>query len=129
MNFIVKLGLGIYVLLVLMISGFSEASETDTHRFLTEKSKNDQSSLFKSVGVIDEFQGDLFFESEDTGDFFLISPQSHESFTNLLLPATININGFVLSSFSTVSSNSSFTSSNKPAVLYIVSFAEVLPPN
>ena len=115
MRLVLKLGLSIYVIMVLGFSAFSEATSNFTENFL----KPTQSQLhLEMTGVFEEdVSGNLYFFT-NSGGAFLVSPQCYTNFSaqNLELPQEAEISGFLIGTHNSLNQN---FETNSPGVLFI----------
>ena len=114
MKLVLKLGLSIYVIMVLGFSAFSEANTSFTEKFLQP---TDSQVHLEITGVFEEdVHGNLFFYA-DNSEAFLVSPQSFSNFSahSLELPQEAGVSGFLVGTHNSV--NQAFSATL--GILYI----------
>ena len=114
---VLKLGLSIYVMMVLVLSALSKANTNFTNDFL----KPVESQLHIEIsGVFEEDQGALYFVA-DEGTVYHVTPQCYSNFSakELVLPQKARISGFLVKNFPTSELNSV-----QPGSLYIFSIVK-----
>jgi len=117
MNLVLKLGLSLYVIMVLGFSAFSEASTSFTDNFLRPV---DSQLHLEMTGYFEEGQGGSLHFYDEEGGVYLVSPQCYSNFSaeTLELPQQAQISGFLVGTHNSIG-NQFVTAA--PGVLYIFS--------
>lgn len=120
MKFILKLGLGLYVIMVLGFSAFSEANSDFTNDFLKPV---DSQLRTEMTGFFEEGQNGALNFYDNDGDIYLVSPQSYSNFSaeSLVLPQKATVSAFLVG---THNSLGAYFNSFAPAVLYVFSITK-----